>query len=245
MKMKKNILIMEDNPKWLDKIRTLAASVNMEVEVFATTELQEAHHFALEYGIDLFIIDIILDIRVSDDTSGMDFADQIRQIEKYRFTPIIIISSLEDPKLYAYSNIHCYQYIEKPYDEDKTREVIEEALKMPLKKNREREYIYFRNNGILYGVRTDQIIYIQTNVVQTCIHTIHETVKISPYSIKNIFAKLDSDSFLQCNRNMIINENYIEYIDSSNRYIKMKNVDTLIGIGPVLKKRFLQEINNV
>lgn len=243
--MKKNILIMEDSPKWLDKIRALAASVNMEVEVFATTELQEAHHLALEYGIDLFIIDLILDTRVSDDTSGMDFADQIRQIDKYRYTPIIFISSLEDPKLYAYSNIHCYQYIEKPFDEDKTREIFEEALRMPLKKNREREYIYFRNNGILYGVRTDQIIYIQTNVVQMCIHTTHETVKLSPYSIKNILAKLDSDSFLQCSRNTIINENYIEYIDPSNRYVKLKNVDALIGVGPVLKKRFLQEIKNV
>lgn len=245
MKMKKNILIMEDSPKWLDKVCSLAASVNMEVEVFATTELQEAHHLALEYGIDLFIIDLILDTRVSDDTSGMDFADQIRQIDKYRYTPIIFISSLEDPKLYAYSNIHCYQYIEKPFDEDKTREIFEEALRMPLKKNREREYIYFRNNGILYGVRVDQIIYIQTNVVQMYIHTTHETVKLSPYSIKNILAKLDSDSFLQCSRNTIINENYIEYIDPSNRYVKLKNVDALIGIGPVLKKRFLQEIKNV
>lgn len=243
--MKKNILIMEDSPKWLDKIRSLAASVNMEVEVFATTEIQEAHHLALEYGIDLFIIDIILDTRVSDDTSGMDFADQIRQIDKYRFTPIIIISSLEDPKLYAYSNIHCYQYIEKPFDDDKTRDIIEEALKMPLKKNYEKEYIYFRNNGILYGIRTQDIVYIQTNVVQTFVHTTHETVKLSPYSIKNILAKLDSDSFLQCNRNMIVNQKHIEYIDSSNRYVKMKNVDVLIGIGPVLKKRFLQEIKNV
>ena len=38
------------------------------------------------------------------DVSGIEFAQKIRTIEKYAFTPIIFTTSLEDPKLYAFTN---------------------------------------------------------------------------------------------------------------------------------------------
>ena len=45
------------------------------------------------------LLDIILDPRTSGDASGMKFADHIREVERYHFTPIIFITGLEDPSL--------------------------------------------------------------------------------------------------------------------------------------------------
>ena len=65
-----------------------------------------------------FIVDIILEKTKNGDMSGMTFADNIREIERYKATPIIFTTSLEDPKLHAYAHLHCYQYFDKYYRED-------------------------------------------------------------------------------------------------------------------------------
>lgn len=242
--MRKKILILEDNPKWLINMKKITESVSYETDIFAVTNLKEAYHIAMKYSIDLFIIDIILDVNASGDTSGMEFADNIRQNMKYQFTPVIFVTSLEDPRLKAYSNIHCYSYIEKPYDEKETAKIIEQALAIPLKKENGKEYVYFRKEGILYGYRIDEIIYIESNAQETRIHSIYETIEISRRSIKDLLTELDSIAFIQCNRRVIINRNYIEYIDSANRFVKLRNVEHQIEIGAVLKNRFLKEIEN-
>ncbi|MBD5394603.1 MAG: response regulator transcription factor [Lachnospiraceae bacterium] len=242
--MQKNILILEDSPKWLANMKKIAESVSYETEVFAVVNLKEAYQIAMKYSIDLFVIDIILDVNASGDTSGMEFANNIRQNKKYQFTPIIFVTSLEDPRLRAYSNIHCYSYIEKPYNEEETAKIIEQALAIPLKKENCKEYIYFRKEGILYGFRIDEIIYIESSTQKTRVHSVYETIEISRRSIKNLLTELDSDAFIQCNRGVIINRDYIEYIDPANRFVKLRNVEKQVEIGAVMKSRFLKEIEN-
>lgn len=240
--MKKKILIIEDSSRWLDEVKALVTEISFETEIFATTSIAEAYWIAMENSIDLFIIDIILDVNIPGDISGMRFADNIRKNLKYQFTPIIFISCLEDPKMYAYANIHCYGYIEKPFLKEKTISIIEEALSLPLRKESGREFIYFRKEGILYGFRIDEIIYTESNAKRTRICSVQEVVDIPYRSTKNLLVELDSDAFIQCNRRVLINKHYIEYIDFPNRYVKLRGVSNLIEIGVVLKSRFQKEI---
>lgn len=240
--MKKKILIIEDSSRWLDEVKALVTEISFETEIFATTSIAEAYWIAMENSIDLFIIDIILDVNIPGDISGMRFADNIRKNLKYQFTPIIFISCLEDPKMYAYANIHCYGYIEKPFLKEKTISIIEEALSLPLRKESGREFIYFRKEGILYGFRIDEIIYTESNAKRTRICSVHEVVDVPYRSTKNLLVELDSDAFIQCNRRVLINKHYIEYIDFPNRYVKLRGVSNLIEIGVVLKSRFQKEI---
>ena len=69
-----------------------------------------------------------------------------------------------------------------------------------------------------------------------------EVVDIPYRSTKNLLVELDSDAFIQCNRRVLINKHYIEYIDFPNRYVKLRGVSNLIEIGVVLKSRFQKEI---
>lgn len=242
--MQKEILIIEDNIKWLENIKEAVNSVSGEIKVFAEDKLAEAYQIAMERNIDLFIIDIILNPGITGDVSGMKFAENLRQNEKYRFTPIIFVTSLEDPKLLAYANIHCYGYIEKPFKKEEAAKIIEEALSIPLKKENRKEYVYFRKEGILYGLRKEDIVYIESSAHGTIICSVFETIKIPYWTIKNLLIELNSCAFIQCNRNTIINKKYIEYIDSTNRYVKLRNINLRIEIGIIMKNRFLQEIEN-
>ena len=84
--MKKRILIIEDSTKWIEEITELIKETSYETTIFVATNITEAYLLAMENSIDLFIIDIILDVNVPGDVSGIKFADNIRKNIKYQYS---------------------------------------------------------------------------------------------------------------------------------------------------------------
>ncbi len=89
-----------------------------DIKLYPTSRTEDAYQTALEKNIDVFLVDIVLKPEKLDDMSGMIFAESIRQVEKYRFTPIIFLTALCDPEMHAYKEIHCYGYLSKPYNKE-------------------------------------------------------------------------------------------------------------------------------
>ena len=106
MIMGKNCLIIEDNYVQREYMKRLVQELSSEVKVYDVDNLQEAYQILLENTIDLFIIDIVLDNKKKNDVSGVKLANVVRDIPYYAFTPIIFVTSLIDPKLFAYTNLH-------------------------------------------------------------------------------------------------------------------------------------------
>ena len=96
-----SVLILEDNRQILNVLEELVMSVAEDEKVYATDNVGEAYKIAMETSIDVFLLDIILYTDKKGDTSGMQYAQSMRKLERYRFTPIIFITSLEDPEMYA------------------------------------------------------------------------------------------------------------------------------------------------
>lgn len=188
-------------------------------------------------------IDIILNTKKPGDVSGLDFAREIRGISKYKFTPLVFITSLEDPKLYSYSQLHCYGYIEKPFSVAQVKDIILGALEFPVKEDDDR-YVYFRKDGIVYSVYIKEIIYIESSRRKITIHCVNDELEIPYRTCGEILQELDSKSFVQCSRYCIVNKKYIKQIDYTNRFIKLRNVDAPIEIGIIVKKSFKQSVEN-
>ena len=108
---KKNILVIEDSEQYMDMICNKLSNIT-DINVYKAKDSAQAYKYALEENISVFIVDIILDTNALGDVSGIKFVERIRTIPEYKFTPIIITSSLEDPKLHSYSYLHCYRYFE-------------------------------------------------------------------------------------------------------------------------------------
>ena len=85
------------------------------------------------------------------DTSGLNFVEDIRRLKCYGFTPVIIVTALQDEKLVTYEKLHCYSFVEKPFDEDGLKEVIEEALAFPGTGNGTK-ILKFRKESIILAV---------------------------------------------------------------------------------------------
>ena len=123
----KRVLIVEDNKKHMEALQTLLSDIE-DIQIIKAYNMTEACYMLSLYDFSLFIVDIVLDTEKANDVSGINLVKHIRDIERYEFTPVIFITSLEDPQLYTYRDLHCYQYIEKPFDKEKTQKIILEKV---------------------------------------------------------------------------------------------------------------------
>lgn len=237
----KKILILEDNNATLKYISTMIREISVKNVVFECSDIKVAYQYAVEKNIDLFIIDIILDASRPGDSAGLKFVDGIRRIDRYTFTPVIFVTSLEDARLYTYEKLHCYSFIEKPFDPNKLKEMVIQCLNFPSVEQK-RKTMYFRKEGIILAVDREDISYVESISHVLNIHTIQGDLLSIPYvTLKKFLSDADSDDFIQCSRSTVVNRCHIKNIDITNRVIQIKNQMGTVEIG-IMYKKGLKEI---
>jgi len=244
IQMEKKVLILEDNVQTAKVIEKVISGLEYKVNIIKADSIEMAYKSALEKTIDVFIIDIILDTSAPGDTSGIAFADRVRKLPKYLFTPMIFITALADPELYAYRNIHCFGYIEKPFSVQQVSTLLNQALNYSTKKEDD-EIIYLRRDGILYSVHLKNMVYLQVQRHVMKIFLQKENIEIPYKTIKSFLEEADSEDILQCNRYTVVNRQYIDNIDFSNRFIKMQGISKPLEIGMAYKKSLMKKIDVV
>ncbi len=241
--MQRNILIVEDNEIHTNALQAIINDLHKDVKVYCANTVEKGYEIALKYQIHLFLIDIILDTHIPGDVSGMDYAEKIRRIEEYKFTPIVFITSLEDSKFYSYNQINCLDYIEKPFSVARVSGTILHALEFPVVEDDDK-HVYFRKDGVLYSIYARDIIYIFNSRRKIKIFCVNDNLEIPYKTNKEILEKLNSKSFVECSRRCIVNKKYIKQIDYTNRYIRLENIDEPIEIGATMKKMFKDKMEN-
>jgi len=232
----KKILILEDNLAAMELLGNIVHELDDRNEVYTFTNVKDAYQCALEKKIDLFLIDIILDTDHPGDISGLTFVESIRHVGYYSFTPVIFITSLEDARFYTYENLHCYSFIEKPFDVEKVKQTIKQCLLFP-GTQKDTKTIYFRKDGIILAVDREDIVYAESIAHIMHIHTAKGDVMHIPYiTLKKLLEDVDCLEIVQCSRNTIINKKYVENVDIPNRVIQLKNGLGRVEIGVMYKK---------
>lgn len=232
----KKILVLEDNRVTLEYIASLIQEIDIKNTIFMCSGIKDAYQCALEKDIDLFIIDIILDTSRPGDSSGLKFVDGIRKIDRYAFTPVIFVTSLEDARLYTYEKLHGYSFIEKPFNPNKLKELIMQCLKFP-SVEKKRKTMYFRKDGIILAADREDIVYAESINHTLNIHTVQGDLLSVPYiTLKKFLEDVDSDCFVQCSRSAVVNKCYIHSVDITNRVIQLTKQMGTVEIGIRYKK---------
>jgi two-component system LytT family response regulator len=238
----KKILILEDNPASRNALHEIIKTIDSSADIMLTDDVGKAYQFAMTgLRTDLFLVDIMIRPKVQSDISGLIFAERIRSVKRYEFVPLIFITSLEDPKLHAFRQLHCYEYIEKPYDATEVKRVIRRALEFP-KPEDPNKYVYFRKDGVLYSKKVDEIVYIENIRRKVVVYSVDDELPITYKSCSDLLEDLDSVKFIQCNRRTIINREFIEFVDPARRYIRLREVDKAVDIGTTLRKTFMRKL---
>jgi DNA-binding LytR/AlgR family response regulator len=229
--MKKNCLIIEDNSAQRDLMRKIVSRSSAEVNIFDVNNIWDAYRILLEHTIDVFIVDIVLETEKQGDTSGMELVRIVRSIPQYRFTPVIFVTSLEDPQLFAYRNLHCFAYLEKPYDYDEIREIVRRALGYTTPR-KDQEILCLKKEGVLYPFRIDKIVYIESCQRNVTIHKRGGKTEKMPYMTCNrILEAADNSALIQCSRGVIVNRHYVKTVDKLNRILDLRDSKIRLPIG--------------
>ncbi len=239
--MEKTLLILECDEKCRNKIITFIESKDLNIQIVVADSLALAYKAVLESTIDIFVVDVILENDSPTDISGIRFIERVRQIPKYKFTPVIFLSSLEDPMLYAYKELNCIGFLNKNYREKELFKLLEKASYFTTKRNSD-SILLFRKNGLIYPIKTSRIVCIEKIDKQMHILCADKKVLKIPYkTYKQILQEADSANLMLCNRSTLVNKEYIDSIDITNRYIILKGNRGRLDIGITYKNKIIEE----
>lgn len=232
-----NILVLEDQKDSREALCKMIASYNREneVEIDSAATYEEAEKLLNnKKTYNGFFIDINLDIENENDQSGIEFARLLRKNRKYEFTPVIMVTSIASLEMTSFREIHCYQYIVKPYDRKTVEDVIQKIVMHD--KIAEEKYIIVKKNGINYKIKCDAIQYVQAITRGVQIKLTKETVKVPYLTIKEFMKKVDPEDFIQCHRMYVVNRKHIVSIDVVNRMIELEDKN-MVEIGVTYKDK--------
>lgn len=227
----KKILIIEDELENALLIKKVVEEISDNLSISIADNVDRAYSTAIQNSVDVFVVDIVLDVSTPGDASGIKFARDMRKLQQYKFTPIIFLTSLHDPEIYAYRELHCYGYVEKPFDPEEVKKLVTDALEYeaPIQ---EEKVIFFKKEGVFYPIKPSMIVYLQSTKHKLFIHLSDETMlTVNYFSCRQIIDEAQSKELLQCSRSTIVNRNFVRSIDYANDVIVMKGNERIeIGL---------------
>ncbi len=242
--MRKTVLIVEDNVEQAKALKQLVKEVNENTEVCTADCAADAYRFLMEKTVDVFLVDIVLDAKIPGDASGIRLVEKLRKIQKYFFTPVIFITSLEDKENYSYRSLNCLGYIEKPYDSAQVKEKVERALYYTTQREKD-SVLSFRKDGIFYPVKLKDVVYFESLGHVLYVHLSDGEVLEIPYrTCRGILREEDvSGRLLQCSRGVLVNREYVRGLDTASRYVMLKGDNKMLTVGSRYKKNLIKELS--
>lgn len=228
------ILILEDEEQSREALTSMLQNMSSEVTVDAAADLATARLLLdSTVSFDLFLLDINLCPQDTEDKSGLLFAEEIRAIRQYEFTPLVMITSIAGLEIDAYRKLHCYQYIVKPYVQEEIQELVDKVLFHI--QAEQQPSIIVKKEGINYKISCDEIVYCKAISRGVCICMKKEQMEVPYLSIRQLLEKLPKNLFFQCHRMFVVNKNAVRYYDLVNQVIQVEGYDTTIDIGVTYK----------
>lgn len=233
------IMIVEDDILIAKGLENIIRTIDEKLEISITGYAEEALGYLKDNNYDAFLLDIQL-----EDYLGIELAKRIRDKDEYKLTPIIFITAVPSRELMAFKEIHCYDYIIKPFKEEEVKEALETIINHGIKRKDTPSTFKIIQKSHIYILKQDEIIYIESRNKNLLLVTINEEIKLSNYSIRKILEELDVN-FIQCHRGFIINTKYIKKINHGDNNIKIRDIDELIPIGRKYKEDLRGDIYDV
>lgn len=237
------IMILEDSIDSIKALTAIVEKVSEEVTVVPARSLEEAR-IVLKNTENLFrafLLDINLDRKNDADISGIELAREIRGMRQYEFTPIIMVTSVATLELQVYRELHCYQYILKPYVREDIVRIVKKVLFHA--GGASEPYILVKKEGINYKIFCKDIIYVRAIPRGVCLVLRKEEINVPYLSIRQLMEKLPGEQFVQCHRMYVVNRNDIEYIDIVNRMINLKEGAGALEIGVTYRNEIRRQMN--
>lgn len=212
------ILIVEDEVLIADNIGRYLTKRGHQI-VGKAISYEEAEEYYLRENPDI----VLLDIRLSGEKSGIDFAHFIQQQSNPR--PFIFLTSqLDATNINNAKKTFPAGYLSKPIQKDSLFASIEIAMHNYSAEQKEVETISLYDGTKNYLVPINDILFLEVEHVYLQVHVLGEQYIIQRISLKDFLEQLPAEQFLQCHRSFAFNIKQISHWDSENVYIGEKAI---------------------
>lgn len=203
-----NILILSDEIEQRKNFKLSIEEKFFSIRVYQGKNKEDGRKIITNNNIDLFFIDT----KLKDGELGLDFAKELRRLEKYEITPIIFISDDISYMLEALKKTNCFDYLLKPF---KNKEIIEIVNKFSRhNKNLERrDYIFLKDinkNHIKLYIK--DILFLEYYLKICVIHTQNKTITIRVNGIENIIREINYKNIIRTHKSYAVNIDNIKEI---------------------------------
>ena len=95
--------------------------------------------------------------------------------------------------------------------------------------------IVVKKDGINYQLKCEDIRYLEAIPRGTRLHLVTENWDVPYVTLRQMLLKMPKGMFAQCHRMYAVNKNEVEYYDTVNRIIRIKNCPDTVEIGVTYK----------
>lgn len=250
-----SIILVEDDYMQREVLKKMIVSEYEAIEIYEADSEGSALETINKHEINIFLIDITL-----NESSGLDLAAKIRNIPKYEFSPLIFLTTHVDYMLQAFKQIHCYDYIIKPYNKEDVLAMLDKFINYENNqisnsndilseenKNKDRKVSITLKNGIYAVIKIDDIVFIEIKGRVGEVNTINGMYEVNNTSLKKIMKLIDCKDIIQSHRSFAINRNYIckiEKIDTRLSIIYFSNCSKTALLGYKFKEDIMSWVRN-
>ena len=199
------IAIVEDDLEYQKQLQKYIEQYGKEHELqYKITVFQNGLNFLEDYkgDCDLIFMDIYL-----NELNGIDIVRKIRQMDS---KVMIVFLTTSKEYIFEAAPFHFFDYILKPFESTQILHVLDDALALLPEQEAELSFEY-RSFDVHFPL--SKIQYIYSNNHEVIIHTTNGThaFRLPFYSVTD---HLDDSRFLQCNRGIMLNMDYIKTMES-------------------------------
>jgi len=245
-----SIILVEDDSMQREVLKTMIFSIYESIEIYEAESESAALDIIEKNDINMFLIDISL-----KESSGLDLAMNIRRIPKYEFSQIVFLTTHRDYMLQAFKQIHCYDYILKPYNKDEVQAMLNKLIGNEINnlnndsdKNKHKELVIKIRSSIYVVVKIDEILFIEVKGRDCEINTVSGIYNYINISLKKILELISCDYIVQSHKSFAINKNYIfkiEKLDNRLSNVHFKNYSKMGLLGYKFKNNIISEFKQV
>ena len=135
---------------------------------------------------------------------------------------LIFVTGLEEPRAQAYKDLHCFGYIQKPYDVDEIHRIVKKCL--TYKPVNEKSKLHLKKDGIHIFFDTDQIVYVRIRGKDLFVKVYGRPIDQYAYlTMKEIMEQLKSEPMVTCGKGLLVNGKYMDQLDQKERRLYLKD----------------------
>lgn len=220
-----SFLIVEDNIQQLLALKTMILDILPNEIVDTASTFNEAYQLITTKNYSVYF----LDIQLSDNEheTGINLGKLIRTNKRTLFSPIIFTTTVTSAMKTALNELHCYNFLEKPFSSSDIKKILDEIIDNNICKSAP---ITFKDiNNIFIQIQVDKIAYVYSKGHTTRIHCIDSVYELNRISLDKIL-KETGDSLIKCHRNYLINPAFASITDPNGNCVKVLSESIPISV---------------